>query len=137
MSVTSTEHLPKLDLLLMTRPAGRNIIDYACGEIQRLRADNAALIADRARFPDQPGDIGRMIGAHIENLKKGKDESERSAVDALIKNDQLRARVAELEAQRDCSISFRGFLLYGSAESTAEVRRLLRIEERLSSIETR
>lgn len=55
--------------------------------------------------------------------------------DLALQNITLRKRVAELEAHRDCSISFRGFRLSGSAESTAEVRRLLRVEERLAELE--
>ena len=38
-------------------------------EVVRLRAENIRLIEDRARFPDRPDDIGRIIGAHVENLK--------------------------------------------------------------------
>ena len=40
-------------------------------ELARLRADHAALVEDRARFPDRPDGVGRMIGAHIGNLKAG------------------------------------------------------------------
>ncbi|MFO3720565.1 hypothetical protein [Pseudomonas sp. HLMP] len=39
------------------------------GEVERLRAENIRLIEDRARFPDRPDDIGRMITCHIGNLK--------------------------------------------------------------------
>lgn len=38
-------------------------------EVEALRADKARLVEDRARFPDRPDDIGRMIAAHCENLK--------------------------------------------------------------------
>jgi len=37
MSVSSTEHLSRLDAILHQRPAGRNIIGYAVEEIERLR----------------------------------------------------------------------------------------------------
>lgn len=37
MSVSSTESLHKLDAILFTRPAGRNIIDYAIETIKELR----------------------------------------------------------------------------------------------------
>jgi hypothetical protein len=41
----------------------------AADELDRLRAENARLIEDRARFPDRPDDIGRMVGSYINNLK--------------------------------------------------------------------
>lgn len=41
MSVSSIEHLDKLDAILYGRPAGRNIIGYAIEEIKRLRAELA------------------------------------------------------------------------------------------------
>lgn len=37
--------------------------------VAELEAQVARLVEDRARFPDRPDDIGRMIGAHYENLK--------------------------------------------------------------------
>jgi hypothetical protein len=39
MSVSSTEDLDRLDRILYTRPAGRNIISYAIEELERLRAE--------------------------------------------------------------------------------------------------
>lgn len=47
-------------------------------ELERAE-DMAALIEDRARFPDRPDDIGRMIEAHIGNLKAGKVSAEEHA----------------------------------------------------------
>lgn len=38
-------------------------------EVEELRADKARLVEDRARFPDRPDDIGRMLTAHYGSLK--------------------------------------------------------------------
>lgn len=38
MSVSDTQHLSALDAILYDRPAGRNIIDFAREEIEKLRA---------------------------------------------------------------------------------------------------
>jgi len=51
------------------QPSGLSVIACSASEIDRLRAENARLIEDRARFPDRPDDIGRIIGAHFDNLK--------------------------------------------------------------------
>lgn len=51
-------------------------------EVEELRAANARLIEDRARFPDRPDDIGAMIGARYNNLKataKANEDAWRSA----------------------------------------------------------
>ena len=64
-------------------------------EIEALRVSNEKLIEDRARFPDKPDDIGRMISARIGNLKaaaKQYEESWRAA--------QLRADVLQADAER-------------------------------------
>ena len=53
-------------------------------------AENARLIEDRARFPDKPDDIGNMIGAHIGNLKAGKEQAESYARKWSAKADLLR-----------------------------------------------
>ncbi len=53
-------------------------------------AENARLIEDRARFPDKPDDIGNMIGAHIGNLKAGKEQAESYARKWAAKADLLR-----------------------------------------------
>ena len=45
MSVTSLKHLPKLEMVLFGRPAGRNIFDFAANEIVSLRKRNAILEA--------------------------------------------------------------------------------------------
>jgi hypothetical protein len=39
VSVSSTQHLDRLDSILYTRPAGRNIIGFAIDEITRLRQE--------------------------------------------------------------------------------------------------
>lgn len=38
------------------------------------------LVEDRARFPDKPDMVGRMIGAQFGNLKLAKEQSERYAL---------------------------------------------------------
>ena len=54
----------------------RELLDNAEADRDRLRAENARLIEDRARFPDRPDDIGNMIGAHIGNLEAKADATE-------------------------------------------------------------
>lgn len=56
-------------LLARLRHYGDDDRDAAALLIENLQAENARLIEDRARFPDRPDDIGRMVGAHINNLK--------------------------------------------------------------------
>ena len=82
-------------------------IKEAADEIERLQTrvaeleqENARLIEDRARFPDRPGDIGRMIGAHIGNLKSAKSSSDKYAAKYRDERDAAQRRIAELEAQR-------------------------------------
>ncbi|EPC8431303.1 hypothetical protein ACSRVK_005451 [Pseudomonas aeruginosa] len=92
--------------------------DYAKleAEAKALREEVVRLLEDRARFPDKPDDIGRMIGAHIENLKHVADESRRMCLKAMRERDvveqdleTLRARVVvvpeplnEGDARREC-----------------------------------
>lgn len=45
-------------------------------ENERLRAENVRLIEDRARFPDRPDDIGRMIGSRFRNLEAAAKDNE-------------------------------------------------------------
>jgi len=45
MSVIDTRDLPRLDMILYDRPAGRNIIGHAVDTIKRLRQENADLKA--------------------------------------------------------------------------------------------
>lgn len=52
-------------------------------ERDALAAENERLKEDRARFPSKPDDIGRMIEAHIGNLKVGKKSAEDAADRAL------------------------------------------------------
>ncbi len=77
--------------------------EYAklAAEAQALREEVERLLEDRARFPDKPDDIGRMIGAHIENLKHVAEASRRMCLKAMRERDvveqdleTLRARVA-------------------------------------------
>ena len=82
-------------------------IKEAADEIERLQTrvaeleqENARLIEDRARFPDRPGDIGRMIDAHIGNLKSAKSSSDKYAAKYRDERDAAQRRIAELEAQR-------------------------------------
>lgn len=67
-------------------------------EIERLLAENARLVEDRARFHDRPDDIGRMIEAHIGNLKLGKSEAYRHACSAFAKLHTLAAEIERLRA---------------------------------------
>ncbi|HEJ4762487.1 TPA: hypothetical protein SL603_005775 [Pseudomonas aeruginosa] len=92
--------------------------DYAKleAEAQALREEVVRLLEDRARFPDKPDDIGRMIGAHIENLKHVAEASRRMCLKAMRERDvveqdleTLRARVVVLpeplnegDARREC-----------------------------------
>jgi hypothetical protein len=62
---------------------------------ERAEAENVRLIEERARFPDRPDDIGRMIGSHYENLKT----AARSNEDAW-RNAQARADSFAVDAQR-------------------------------------
>ncbi|AEI71026.1 hypothetical protein [EBPR siphovirus 2] len=48
------------------------------------------LLEDRARFPEKPDGIGRMIGAHISNLKAGKEAAHAHAKRAFDKLDVMR-----------------------------------------------
>jgi hypothetical protein len=68
-------------------------------ELDRLRAENARLIEDRARFPDRPDDVGCMIGAHIGNLK-----AKAAAAEVAYHKVQLALHVsrAECEALTEC-----------------------------------
>lgn len=45
MSVSGTEYLSALDAILYNRPAGRNIIDFAREEIEKLRDKVRGLVA--------------------------------------------------------------------------------------------
>ncbi|MEZ1836192.1 hypothetical protein, partial [Pseudomonas aeruginosa] len=95
---------------------GKGLYDALAAEAQALREEVARLLEDRARFPDKPDDIGRMIGAHIENLKHVADESRRMCLKAMRERDvveqdleALRARVVVLpeplnegDARREC-----------------------------------
>jgi hypothetical protein len=67
------------------------------------------LIEDRARFPDRPDDVGRMIEAHIGNLKIGKEEAERHAREHMVKASaeikRLRAYIWSLDGK---TIAIRG-----------------------------
>lgn len=67
-------------------------------EIEKLRADLAAALEDRARFPDRPDGVGRMIEAHIGNLKHGKEEADRHAVAAMTR---ASATIEKLRAEND------------------------------------
>lgn len=44
--------------------------------LRAVEAERVTLIEDRARFPGKPDDIGRMIEAHIGNLKAAKKSSD-------------------------------------------------------------
>lgn len=59
--------------------------DTAEAELAKLRERHAALIEDRARFPDRPDFVGDMISAHIGNLKAGKESSDNYARNYILK----------------------------------------------------
>ncbi len=77
------------DLELLASRAER-----AEGERDALKVENARLIEDRARFPDRPDDIGRIIGARYENLKAGAAQSDALCLQAMAQRDDY-ARDAE------------------------------------------
>jgi len=64
-------------------------------ERDALAAENERLKEDRARFPDRPDDIGRMIEAHIGNLKAGKKSAEDLADKAFDRAFRAEAKLAE------------------------------------------
>jgi len=68
-------------------------------ERDALAAENERLKEDRARFPDKPDDIGRMIEAHIGNLKAGKKNAEDLADKAF--NRAFRAEAALAERDKE------------------------------------
>ncbi|MFW4977136.1 hypothetical protein ACOAOP_28595 [Pseudomonas aeruginosa] len=72
--------------------------DALAAEAQALREEVARLLEDRARFPDKPDDIGRMIGAHIENLKHVADESRRMCLKAMRERDVVEQDLEALRA---------------------------------------
>lgn len=57
------------------------------------------LLEDRARFPDRPDDIGRMIGAHIENLKHVAEASRRMCLKAMRERDVVEQDLETLRAR--------------------------------------
>lgn len=65
---------------------------------EKAEKENVRLIEDRARFPDRPDDIGRMIGCHFGNLKAGKDAADEHASNAFDR--ALRAESSLAEAKR-------------------------------------
>ncbi|WAX22022.1 hypothetical protein MPK9_00067 [Pseudomonas phage MPK9] len=73
--------------------------DALADEAQALREEVARLLEDRARFPDKPDDIGRMIGAHIENLKHVADESRRMCLKAMRERDVVEQDLEALRAR--------------------------------------
>ena len=76
------------------------IADERGKENDRLRVDLAAALEDRARFPDKPDSIGRMIEGHIGSLKLAKEEADRHAVGAILQNaetvERLRAKLEQI-----------------------------------------
>jgi len=68
-------------------------------ERDALAAENERLREDRARFPDRPDDIGRMIEAHIGNLKAGKKSAEALADRAFDRAFRAEAALAEKDKE--------------------------------------
>ena len=81
-----------------TPPKGMDTLPADCrdaaDEIERLKRELAEALEDRARFPDKPDGVGRMIEAHIGNLKAGKEAAEEHAKAAYSK---LLAASAEIK----------------------------------------
>ncbi|HCA5794814.1 apolipoprotein A1/A4/E family protein [Pseudomonas aeruginosa] len=75
--------------------------DYAKleAEVKALRGEVVRLLEDRARFPDRPDDIGRMIGAHIENLKHVAEASRRMCLKAMRERDVVEQDLETLRAR--------------------------------------
>ena len=70
----------------------------ALARAEELRAENARLIEDRARFPDRPDDIGCMIGAHVANERARRQAADAECIRLAGENATLRGMFAgELE----------------------------------------
>lgn len=109
-------------------------------EVERLNSDNARLIEDRARFPDRPDDIGRMISAHIKNrelLLRSMNEHTaalRLKYEVLQQREwklgaeveQLRALVTELAAELEAEVKARFCASDGTLLHPCYERRLRR-----------
>jgi len=67
-------------------------------EVEALRSERDRLVEDRARFPDRPDDIGRMIGARLGSLKSAAESNERFWRAAQAKAEILAAEVEALRA---------------------------------------
>jgi hypothetical protein len=87
----------------------RNEIAALTARAEQAERERDRLIEDRARFPDRPDDVGRMIEAHIGNLKIGKEEAERHAREHMVKASaeikRLRAYIWSLDGK---TIAIRG-----------------------------
>jgi len=75
--------------------AAADLIATISRQLAEARAERDRIIEDRARFPDRPDDIGRMIQAHIGNLKAGKEAADEHARNAFAKLQVVRADLAE------------------------------------------
>ena len=61
-------------------------IERLTARAEQAERERDRLVEDRARFPDRPDDVGRMIEARIGNLKIGKEEAERIARESMTKS---------------------------------------------------
>ena len=68
-------------------------------EINQLKADKQRLVEDRARFPDRPDDIGRMIEAEIGNRKEAEKQANHFAELYRKRAEAAEAKLAQYEAQ--------------------------------------
>ena len=59
-------------------------------ELEQVQADNRRLIEDRARFPDRPDFVGRMISAHFGNLREKARVAEQYAANYRAKMEQYK-----------------------------------------------
>lgn len=78
-----------------------SLSDYEAlqAECEKLRADNALLIEDRARFPDRPDFVGDMISARLGNLKAGKEQAEKYARKWCNEAESLQAECEKLRRE--------------------------------------
>lgn len=91
------------DKKLLTDAAAE--IDRLTRQLAEARGERDRLIEDRARFPDRPDDIGRMIEAHIGNLRAGKDAADEHAIDAFNRLHTVSRQLAEARAAMSDAIA--------------------------------
>lgn len=109
--------------------------EAAEAERDALAAENERLKEDRARFPDRPDDIGRMIEAHIGNLKAGKKSAEDLADKAFDRAFRAEAALAAKDAElarRDMQLEASAKVALDLSAQLAETRKALDALDRMS-----